>query len=175
MNGSAKVDKEVTSVVTIYEPVPEDELDPTAPPDETKKMPHYVAVGWDRTLHIWPDIRNEDESINVIRDLPKELSGDNSHKVDIMSCIYDFKTNLIFTGSHDGELRAWHFETGFSKYKLSDKDKSCMSKDYVKDAKSVDCLVIMHQERILMSGSCDGKIRFWDLNDLSGDCLLYTF
>jgi WD40 repeat protein len=93
-----------------------------------------------------------------------------------MSCVYDFKTNLIFTGGHDGEIRAWHFETGFSKYKLSDKDPTCVSADYVNDSKSVDNLVIMQKERILMSGTCDGKIRFWNLDDLGGNSpLLYTF
>ena len=114
----------------------------------------------------------------MIRDLPKENSSTNSlrHAVDIMSCVYDVKTNLIFTGGHDGALLAWHFETGFTKYVLHDSDPTCMSKNYVSDSKSVDCLVIMEQERILLSGSCDGNIRVWNLDELGGDhALLYTF
>ena len=116
-------------------------------------------------------MRGEEETISVVRDIPKLEDRDKKttimHKTDIMSCVYDFKTNLIFTGSHDGELLAWHFETGFTKYSLHDKDKTCTSKDYVKDSKSVDCLIIMQKERLLLSASADGLIRFWDLNDLS--------
>jgi len=125
-------------------------------------------------LHIWPDLRGEEDSIVVIRDLPKEKSV--QHAVDIMSCVYDLKTNLIFTGGHDGALLAWHFETSFRKHVLHDSDPTCMSKNYVSDSKSVDCLVIMEQERILLSGSCDGLIRVWNLDDLGGaHPLLYTF
>jgi WD40 repeat protein len=176
INGATKVDKEITALVTIDpQPVPEDEIDPTEPPEEGKKPPHFLGVGWDRVLHIWPDQRDDAETINVSRDLPKEASV-LTHKVDIMSCCYDYKNQFIFTGGHDGTLLAWHFETGFTKYQLHEEDPTCVSRDYVKDAKSVDCLLIMQKERLLLSGSCDGFIRVWNLDDLSGKrCLLYKF
>ena len=60
-----------------------------------------------------------------------------------MSCVYDVSSNLIFTGGHDGSLLAWHFETGFSKYALHEKDKTCTHKDYVRKQKSVDSLIIL--------------------------------
>ena len=81
---------------------------------------------------------------------------------------------MIFTGAHDGSLFAWHFETGFAKYTLHEKDPTCMSKDHVRDSKSLDSLIIMQKERLLLSGSCDGKIRFWDIKDLSSEkCMIY--
>lgn len=40
----------------------------------------------------------------------------------------------------------------------------------------MDCLVIMQKERLLLSGTCDGFIRVWNLDDLSGKrCLLHKF
>ena len=46
-------------------------------------------------------------------------------------------------------------------------DSTCCSKNYIKEAKSVDTLAIMTKKSILLSGSADQMIRFWDLNDLS--------
>jgi WD40 repeat protein len=93
-----------------------------------------------------------------------------------MSATYDVKTNLIFTGGHDGTVLAWHFETGFVKFHLHEMDKTCVSKDYIRESKSVDCLQIMKKQRILLSGSADQTIRFWDLNDLtSGKPPLFKF
>ena len=166
INGTTKVDKEITKLVCIHEPK-EDQNEPD------KKQPHFLGVGWDKILHIWPDIRNEEETIPLGRDLPKAPSS--GHQRDIMSCVYDFKTNLIFTGGHDGTLMAWHFETGFKKYDLHEKDPTCTSLNFVKDAKSIDCLVIMQKERLLLSGTCDGLIRIWNLDDLSNEPLIYNF
>jgi len=86
-----------------------------------------------------------------------------------MSCCFDVKTNLIFTGGHDGTLLAWHFETGFIKYYLHELDSTCVSESYIKDSKSVDCLLIMKQKKLLVSGTADQYIRFWDLSDLTSD------
>lgn len=50
-----------------------------------------------------------------------------------------------------------------------------MHKDYVRKQKSVDSLIIMKNERLLLSGTCDGKIRFWDLKELTSENqLIYT-
>lgn len=141
-------------------------------PEENEKMSHFVAVGWDRRLRIWQDDRAcEDENITASRDLPNRDLVSNTtsggHGDDIMSSIYDVKQNLVFTGGHDGTLLAWHFETGFIKYYLHDMDPTCCSKNYIHDSKSVDTLAIMTKKRILLSGSADQIIRFWDLNELS--------
>ena len=135
-------------------------------------MSHFVAVGWDKRLRIWQDDRAcEDENIKASRDLPnRDLTTNTAqlaHGDDIMSAIYDIKNNLVFTGGHDGTLLAWHFETGFIKFYLHEMDSTCCSKNYIKEAKSVDTLAIMTKKSILLSGSADQMIRFWDLNDLS--------
>jgi hypothetical protein len=57
-----------------------------------------------------------------------------------MSLVYYRANNMIYTGGHDGSLIAWNFETGQVKYYLHEYDKSCMSKEYIKDSKSVDCV-----------------------------------
>jgi len=134
--------------------------------DKEEKMAHFVAVGWDRKLHIWDDDR-ENEQENVKEHQSKSDPGIDGHRDDIMSATYDKKTNLIFTGAHDGTLLAWHFETGFVKYYLHELDKECTSQNYIKESKSVDCLEIMKEQRILLSGCADQSIRFWDLVDLS--------
>lgn len=85
-----------------------------------------------------------------------------------MSVVFDYKNNLIFTGGHDGSLLAWHFETGFIKHYLHECDPTMTSKNkdkfsYIKESKSIDCLLINAEHRLLISGSADQTIRFWDL------------
>lgn len=52
---------------------------------------------------------------------------------------------------------------------MHDIDKTCVSADYIKESKSVDCLVIMEKQRILLSGTADQCIRFWDLKDITAN------
>jgi hypothetical protein len=61
-----------------------------------------------------------------------------------MSAVFGgMSNNLIYTGAHDGTLIAWNLDNGAGKYQLSDYDKSCTSDNYIKDSKSVDCLIIL--------------------------------
>ena len=61
-----------------------------------------------------------------------------------MSAVFGgMSNNLIYTGAHDGTLIAWSLDNGAGKYQLSDYDPTCTSKDYIKDSKSVDALLIM--------------------------------
>jgi len=117
-------------------------------------MPHFVAVGWDRKLHIWDDDTLSDAE-NIKEHVHKSDPGIDGHCDDIMSATYDVKTNLIFTGGHDGTLLGWHFETGFVKFHLHELDKTMTSTNYIVDSKSIDCLHIMQKSRILMSGCAD--------------------
>lgn len=94
--------------------------------DKMEKMAHFVAVGWDRRLHIWDDDRESDAE-NVKEHQNKSDPGIDGHRDDIMSACYDVKTNLVFTGGHDGTLLGWHFETGFVKYHFHEIDKTCVS------------------------------------------------
>ena len=108
---SRPVDKEVTSLVCIY--------DPNDNGDQPTKQSHFVAAGWDRRLRIWQDDTGKEENLSLERDLPIRYSTtQQTHGDDIMCAIYDHMNNLIFTGAHDGTLQAWHFETGFIKFYL---------------------------------------------------------
>ena len=79
---------------------------------------------------------------------------------------------MVYTGGHDGTIMAWNFDTGYYKYVLHDKDPSCTSKDYIKEGKSVDQLLIMEgvdkNDGKLVSMSADQHLRFWSLNELKG-------
>jgi len=72
-----------------------------------------------------------------------------------MSCIFHLKSALIFTGSVDGALVAWNLDTGFARYHLHERDPTMKSEEFIKDSKSVDCLVIMEQHEILVSMTAD--------------------
>ena len=72
---------------------------------------------------------------------------------------------LVYTGGHDGSLIAWNFETGYSKYQLDIYDKTCRSDDYIRESKSVDKLLILHEKKRLLSMTADQTIRFWELKD----------
>ena len=168
-----RVDTEITALISIH--------------DVTKqkiKAASFLAVGWDKKLHIWQDpasIENtpgeeeEDDAINCI-DLPPYGSPD-VHKHDIMSCTFDLKNLLIFTGGVDGTIFGWNYETKFARYDMHNWDETCTSENFIADSKSVDALVIMEQKRLLISMSADQIIRFWDLEELAAheQCLVFKF
>lgn len=53
-----KFDLEITAVCCVYDPA--DELG--------EKMASFIAVGWDRGVHIWND--DKEEEVLTARDLP---------------------------------------------------------------------------------------------------------
>jgi len=85
-----------------------------------------------------------------------------------MSLTYFKKGQLIFTGGHDGSLIAWSLENNQSKMFFHDVDRSCVSSAYIKDSKSVDCIIVLKRKKLLLSVSADNKFRFWDLSELNG-------
>ncbi len=101
-----KVDTEITALISIHDP------------GMTKvKAPYFLAVGWDKKLHIWQDPAHgndqggdDEDGPNPCRDLPA-VTPPYIHKEDIMSCTFDIQTLLIFTGGVDGTIIGWNFET----------------------------------------------------------------
>ena len=110
-----KVDSEITALISIYDP------------EETKvKTAQFLAVGWDKKLHIWEDpasVENQspEEEQNWCKDWPNKTSP-QVHQFDIMTCTFHLKTTLIFTGGVDGTLVAWNLDTGFARYHLHQRD-----------------------------------------------------
>ena len=150
-----RIDTEITELVCVFDP---DDA-------ETQlKMSYIISVGWDKKIHVWAD--EKEEEVTSTKILPQ--GGQEGHKDDIMSAVYCLKNTMIYTGGHDGSIIAWNFETGYSKYKLHDNDKSCTTKDYIKDGRSVDQLLIMDVRDKLLSMSADQYLRFWSLNELTG-------
>lgn len=130
-------------------------------------------MGWDKKLHIWQDPAHsndnggdeEEDDAVACKDLP-EKTPPYIHTQDIMSCTFDIKNLLIFTGGVDGTLVGWNFETQFPRWSMHEWDETCTSATYITDSKSVDGLLVMDFKRLLISMSADQKLRFWDLNDL---------
>jgi WD40 repeat protein len=159
-----KVDTEITALISIHD---------TDREHPKVKAPCFLAVGWDKKLHIWldPAYNNnggddgEDDDAVSCKDLPAAKSPE-VHKNDIMSCTFDLKKTLIFTGGVDGTIVAWNLDTGFARYYLHEYDPTCRSEDFISDSKSVDALVIMEVNRLLISMSADQYLRFWDIDDL---------
>ena len=148
------MDTEVTDLVCVFDP--ED--------IETQlKMSYVISVGWDKKINIWPD--EKEEEVEPSKILPQ--GGQAGHLDDIMSCVYCLKNGMIYTGAHDGTIIAWNFETGYAKYSLHQHDPTCTSKNYIKEAKSVDQLLIMDVRDKLVSMTADQHLRFWNLNELS--------
>ena len=120
------------------------------------KTAQFLAVGWDKKLHIWEDPANEDDKDadddkKTCRDWPSKTSPP-VHKHDIMSCIFFLKLALVFTGGLDGTLVAWNLDTGFARYNLHERDHTMMctrnsdgseGSTFVEESKSIDCLVVM--------------------------------
>lgn len=163
-----KVDTEITGLISIHDPPrKKDQKDYI----QKVKNPCFLAVGWDKKLHIWIDPAHnedddgEDDDAISCRDLPA-TTPPYVHQNDIMSCTFDVKTMLIFTGGVDGSIVAWNLETGFARYYLHEYDPTCKSDNYIKESKSVDALVVMDERRILISMSADQLLRFWDLTDM---------
>lgn len=149
-----RIDTEITELVCVFDP---EDI------DSQLKMSYILSVGWDKKIHVWADEKEEEVETNRI--LPRD--GQEGHKADIMSAVYCLKNGMIYTGGHDGSIVAWNFETGYSKYKLHENDKTCTS-DNIMDGKSVDQLLILDVRDKLLSMSCDQHLRFWNLNELLG-------
>lgn len=81
-----KVDTEITGLISIYDRT------------EVKvKAPCFLAVGWDKKLHIWLDTAftpnkgggdEDDDDKIACRDLPAKVPP-YVHHHDIMSCCFD--------------------------------------------------------------------------------------
>ena len=134
-----------------------------------------MAVGWDKKLHLWLDPayredrgdEEEDDAISC-KDLP---AVGYVHEHDIMSCTFDLKNLLIFTGGVDGTIIGWNYETKFARHYMHLWDPTCTSENHIADSKSVDALIVMDEDdpnkrRLLLSMSADQMLRFWDIDDL---------
>ena len=84
---------------------------------------------------------DEDDAV-ACRDIPAK-GKPYVHHNDIMSCCFDLKNLLIFTGGVDGTIIGWNFETSFPRYHLHQWDETCTSDNFIADSKSVDSLVIL--------------------------------
>jgi WD40 repeat protein len=135
------VDREITNLCCVYDPADK----------EGNFISYIIGAGWDKKIHVWADEKEEEVKTNKV--LPREEK--QGHSDDIMSCIYDPISKLIFTGAHDGTLLAWSFESGQIKHHLHFGDKEMTSKDYIAQSKSIDCLLILQKKRKLLSGSAD--------------------
>jgi WD40 repeat protein len=118
-----------------------------------------LAVGWNKHVFIYPD--NKEDEIAESNILPQSDQGVR-HNDDIMSVVYSERDNLVFTGSHEGRIIGWNFETKRAKFELHLEDDTCISRTPAKDAKSVDCLLVLETKGILLSGTADQNLRFWD-------------
>ena len=156
------MDTEITGLISIFDPN-----------KKKVKAPCFLAVGWDKKLHIWPDVAladegqadEEEDDFTSCRDLPPVVPP-YIHEHDIMSCCFDLQSSLIFTGGVDGALIGWNFETQFPRYELHKYDPTCMSENFIQDCKSVDALVVMTEKHLLLSMTGDQMLRFWDLDDM---------
>ena len=122
-------------------------------------MGFILAVGWNKRVYLYPDNKEEEIESTIVLP-PKEQEV--KHKDDIMSVVYSKLDYLAFTGSHEGRLIAWKLDGLKMKYELHLEDPTCLSDNPAKDAKSVDCLLVLDQHRTLISGTADQYLRFWD-------------
>jgi WD40 repeat protein len=127
-----------------------------------EKSGYIVSVGWNKKVFIYPD--DKDEKVHIVNErivFPPSLQS-MKHKDDIMSVTYSYTDDLIFTGSHDGSVIAWHLEGKRGKYEMHLDDDTCLSDNPARDAKSVDCLLVFEEQSTLLSGSADQWVRFWN-------------
>lgn len=82
---------------------------------------NILAVGWNKHVFIYPD--NKEEEIFESNIMPQSDQG-IKHLDDIMTVVYSSKDNLVFTGSHEGRLIAWNFETKRAKFELHLEDET---------------------------------------------------
>ena len=137
------------------------------PINNSSQPPYIVSAGWGRTIHIWPD--SKDEQLESIRTIPSaEYQGEKKHTGDI-NCIimaYNQQPGLIVTGALDGSLIAWIYETGYPKYCLHEIDTTCIDKDstYKVLTKSVEFMGVIEADNLLITGTIDQTIRIWNLH-----------
>ena len=106
---------------------------------------------------MWCEFKRTVTGLSTIRDKKSTIKKE-MHTDDIMTCCYDYEIRILFTGGHDGTLYGWNFETGTIRYRLHDwdKDSKCLpGANPIKAQKSVDCLKLMAERRVLLSGTAD--------------------
>ena len=158
-----KVDTEITALVCVHDPELEDD-------EKIEEIAQVISVGWDRKIHIWQDEKEEEVFTNKILPQNNQAIG---HKDDIMSAVFGgMSNNLVYTGAHDGTIIAWNLDNGAGKYQLSDYDLDlpCTSKNYIKESKSVDALLILDgrtdpSQKKLLSMTADQWLRFWTITE----------
>lgn len=84
-------------------------------------MGYVLSVGWSKKVYCYLDEKEEIIYENNI--MPPSDQG-IKHDDDIMTVTYSAQDNLVFTGSHEGKLIAWNFETKRAKYELHLEDKT---------------------------------------------------
>jgi WD40 repeat protein len=129
------------------------------PNNANMTMGYVLAVGWNKKIYCYLD--EKEDIVNESNVMPPSDQGIR-HDDDIMVVTYSAQDNLVFTGSHEGKVIAWNFETKRAKHELHSEDDTCVSNEPAKDAKSVDCLLVLEKSRTLVSGSADQYLRFWD-------------
>ena len=102
-----------------------------------------IAKSFDDFGVCWLDDKETGDEQILCTDYPDDSIS--HHKTDIMSCCFDLKKFLIFTGDHEGALIGWNFDGKFPKYFLHEWDKTeptCKSSN-IQESKSIDNLVVM--------------------------------
>ena len=114
-----------------------------------------LAGGWNRKVVVW---RDEQTASAAPVEPDRIMSG---HDEDILSIAYS-PPNLLVTSGYDGRLLVWNMDSAVLKFKLAiphvqklDVDQRAMWK----------VLFLERRSQALVSGSADGKLRFWNVTE----------
>ncbi|MEI7489390.1 MAG: WD40 repeat domain-containing protein, partial [Chryseobacterium sp.] len=118
-----------------------------------------VSGGADNTIKIWDleRLKNNQES------KPKYTLTEHKDKVSTLVITPDGKQ--LISGSHDKTIKIWNLkglkDNQPSKLTLSDLNDSEGHKDWI------SCLAVTQDNKFLVSGSLDGTIKIWNLENKS--------
>ena len=121
---------------------------------------YTVAGGWNRRVLVW---RDEATSSSAPVEPDRVMIG---HDEDILSIAYS-PPNLLATSGYDGKLCVWNMDSGILKYSLTTPGAS----DLAIDGRAMWKLIFLEKRtQALVSGSADGKLRFWNVKE---GCLVW--
>ena len=166
-----QVENEVTTVLHVTE---------SGGHDVTNR---YVITAGDRTLKLFSD---EDAAVPSAAVAPTRVMAGH---VDDVQCIAHCPPMLVASGSDDGRIILWSLDTARPKFHLdaSQYDEGPLGSadaaatDHVRAsahdasagglphslrrvrANSVDCMIYLRRQRVLVTAGADGRIRFWNI------------
>lgn len=101
----------------------------------------FAVTSWDNTVRCY---RYDADDLSTV-----EIIETNKHERAALACCWDSSGKYLFSGGCDNKVNQWHID---GKFRTLGQHKA-----------SVKCMEYSKQHNVLVTGSWDGTVKFWDI------------